>query len=89
MSMKTLSLSEQKEVLLKKKLAENAGISQMACSRVLSGDSKINAELLRGFAFTLGIRDMNIFFDDNLTDSVISEYSTPIMIDQGGEKENV
>ncbi|WP_320957726.1 helix-turn-helix transcriptional regulator [Enterocloster asparagiformis] len=71
-----VELIREKRGITKKKLAENAGISQMACSRVLSGESKICADLLKNFAFTLGINDMNIFFNDELTDSVIERCST-------------
>lgn len=58
--------------IAKKKLAENAAISQMSCSRLLSGETKINPEILKSFAVTLGIEDMNIFFNDKLTDTVIT-----------------
>lgn len=54
----------------KKKLAENASISNMTCTRMLSGQSKMPADILRSFAATLFIDDYNIFFDDKLTDSV-------------------
>ncbi len=56
----------------KKKLAENACISNMACTRMLSGQSKMPADILRSFAATLFIDDYNIFFDDKLTDLVMS-----------------
>ncbi len=56
----------------KKKMAENAHISNMACSRVLNGQAKMSADLLYSFANTLFIDDLNIFFSDELTESVIN-----------------
>lgn len=66
-----VELIRKKKGITKKKLSENAGISQMACSRLLSGESKVTPEVLKSFAQTLGITDMNIFFNDELTDYVI------------------
>lgn len=56
----------------KKKMAENANISAMACTRLLTGKTSLSAELLRSFSSTLSIDDIDIFFNDELTDSVIS-----------------
>lgn len=67
-----VELIREHKGITKKKLADNAEISQMSCSRLLSGETKINPEILRSFAVTLGIEDMNIFFNDKLTDTVIT-----------------
>lgn len=71
-----VELIRENRGITKKKLAENSGISQMACSRALSGESKLNAELLRKFAISLSIADINVFFNDELTDSVINQCSS-------------
>lgn len=71
-----VELIRENRGITKKKLAENSGISQMACSRVLTGESKLNAELLRKFAILLSIADINVFFNDELTDSVINQCSS-------------
>lgn len=67
-----VELIRRKKGITKKKMAENANISPMACCRLLSGESKMNPEILYNFSATLGISDINIFFDEKLTDSVIS-----------------
>ena len=59
--------------ITKKKMAENANISTMTCTRLLSGKTNLSAELLRSFSSTLAVDDIDTFFDDNLTDSVISQ----------------
>ena len=58
--------------ITKKKMAENANISTMTCTRLLTGKTTLSAELLRSFSSTLAIDDIDIFFNDKLTDSVIS-----------------
>lgn len=67
-----VELIRQNRGISKKKLAENANISNMACTRMLSGQSKMPADILRSFATTLFVDDYNIFFVDKLTDLVMS-----------------
>jgi transcriptional regulator with XRE-family HTH domain len=67
-----VELIRYKRGITKRKMASDAKISDMACTRLLSGESKMSVEILKSFAHTLGITDMNIFFDDSLTDSVIT-----------------
>ena len=67
-----VELIRQNRGIPKKKLAENAYISNMACTRMLSGQSKMPADILRSFATTLFVDDYNIFFVDKLTDLVMS-----------------
>lgn len=71
-----VELIRYKRGITKKRMAQEAEISDMCCTRLLSGETKMPAEILRSFAFTLGVSDMNIFFDDKLTDSVITAPKT-------------
>ena len=57
--------------ITKSKMAKEAQISNMNCVRYLKGQLRMPAEILRPFAASLYISDINIFFDDKLTDSVI------------------
>ncbi len=68
-----LELIRKYKGITKKKMAENANISTMTCTRLLSGKTNLSAELLRSFSSTLAVDDIDTFFDDNLTDSVISQ----------------
>ena len=58
--------------MTKRALASKVGIHEMSCSRYLWGASPIPAEMVRKFAIALGIEDINVFYDDELTDSVIA-----------------
>lgn len=60
----------------KRHLASQTGMSEMSCSNALSGKSKISAERLRDFAAALKITDINVFYDDSLTDKIVHENST-------------
>jgi transcriptional regulator with XRE-family HTH domain len=51
-------------------LAKKIGISNMAYSRMENGETKIDVERLRSISFLLGV-DINIFFDEKLTEYVI------------------
>ena len=74
-SIRKYRVYQKKKGITKKKIAQNANISSMACCRLLSGETKLSLEILYNFSNTLGITDINIFFDEKLTDSVISELS--------------
>lgn len=60
-------------------LAKKLGISNMAYSRMENGETKIDVERLRVIAILLGI-DVNIFFDNKLTDSVIESHEIKIKV---------
>lgn len=51
-------------------LAKSIGISNMAYSRMESGETKIDVERLKMLSIILDV-DVNIFFDEELTDFVI------------------
>ena len=53
------------------KMAQDSGVSVQRMHRMLTGQSELPADVLRSVSRTLVINDMNIFFDDKLTDSVI------------------
>lgn len=54
------------------KMAKDAGISMQRMHRMLTGQSELTADVLKSISRTLIINDMNVFFDDKLTESVIS-----------------
>lgn len=57
--------------ITKRSLAVACGLSEMQCSRILWGETKLTADMAHKFANCLGISDMNVIYDDKLTDSVI------------------
>lgn len=54
------------------KMAKDAGITMQRMHRMLTGQSELTADVLKSISRTLIINDMNVFFDDELTESVIS-----------------
>ena len=59
--------------ITKRALATKLGISEIACHRYLWGETRLPADMVGRFAATLGIDDINVLYDDALTDSVIAE----------------
>lgn len=57
----------------KKHLAEKAGISNQAYWHISSGNVRLDVERLKPIAKALDV-DPGIFFDDKLTDSVVSQF---------------
>lgn len=53
-------------------LAKKAHISRNTCTKQLSGVSKMPAEILRCYATALNISDIGTFYDDALTNAVIT-----------------
>lgn len=57
-----VEIIRERRGIKKKKMAEDAGISAMAYSRISSGETKCDTALLASFARTLLIDDYNVFF---------------------------
>lgn len=57
----------------KTKLARDAQMSDMNMHRILTGKTRMPADLVPVMATSLAIEDINVFFDDKLTDSVIGK----------------
>ncbi|AMQ06781.1 helix-turn-helix domain-containing protein [Sporosarcina psychrophila] len=55
-------------------LAKKLGISNMAYSRMESGKTKIDAEILKVLSKELNVR-VEVFFTNELTESVIVEFA--------------
>lgn len=53
-------------------LARKLNVSAMTYSRIENGESKLDVERLKVISAALGI-EVNVFFDDKLTDSVVFE----------------
>lgn len=71
-----VELIRQYRGIKKNKLAEESDISPMSYSRLSNGQSKLSADLLVKFARVLMVNDYNIFFNDELTESVINNRIT-------------
>lgn len=67
-----IDLIRQSKKISKKDFADGIGISAMAYSRLSNGQTKLSSDLIIKISLFLKIRDMNIFFDEKLTDSVIN-----------------
>lgn len=57
----------------KKEMACKMGISEMAYSRISLGQSKITCEALELISTIFCIENITVFFNDELTDSVIKK----------------
>lgn len=66
-----IDLIRKSKRISKKDFADGIGISAMSYSRLSNGQTKLNTDLVLKISSFLEIRDMNIFFDEKLTDSVI------------------
>ena len=59
----------------KRQISQHLDISEMKCHRMLWGEVKIPADLVKPFADSIGINDLNVLYNDALTDSVIHKYT--------------
>ncbi len=66
-----IELIRESRNISKKELSAGIGISPMAYSRLSNKQSKLSTSLLVKISNFFGINDYNVFFNDELTDSVI------------------
>lgn len=68
-----LELIRAAKGITKRSISQKLGVSEMRCNRMLWGESKLPVDMLKPFTTCLGVSDINIVFDDQLTDSVVAE----------------
>ena len=61
--------------ITKRSISQKVGVSEMRCNRMLWGEVKIPADLVKPFANSIGVQDLNVLYNDALTDSVIHQYT--------------